>query len=148
MSLPPGPNGEIRQLFRQHVPEIAAGTVEIVSVARDVGRRSYIAVRSRLAEVDPVGACTGIRGARIKAMVAELNREFLTVVRFEESPERFIRNAVTPLVVSGFGLDVQTHEALLSIEAGRAARSNHEDSDMRLVSQLTGWKITLRRPSE
>jgi transcription termination/antitermination protein NusA len=119
--------------------------VEIVAVARDVGRRSYIAVRSRLAEVDPVGACTGTRDDRIKAMVAELKREFLTVVWCEESAERFIRNALTPLSISKVELDPHLREALVTINDEGTIESAKQDSDLRLVSELTGWKITLRR---
>ena len=144
MSVTPDPKEEIRQLFRRHVPEISAGTVEIVSVARDVGRRSFIAVRSHLAEVDPVGACTGIRGARIKPMVDELNREYLTVVRWEESAERFIRNALCPLPISKVALDPQTREASVTIDGSRATESTKvEQSNVRLASELTGWNIIL-----
>jgi len=118
--------------------------VEIVSVARDVGRRAYVAVRSCIAEVDPVGTCTGLRGARTNAIFAELNREYLTVVRWDESPERFIRNALAPLPISRVVLDPQTRAALVTIDPASATESTkEEDSDLRLVSELTGWKVAL-----
>jgi N utilization substance protein A len=144
MSVTPDPKEEILQLFRRHVPEVSAGTVEIVSVARDVGRRSYIAFRSHVAEVDPVGACTGIRGARTKAIFDELNREYLTVVRWEESAERFIRNALSPLPISNVALDLQSREALVTIDrAGATDGTKIEQSNLPLVSELTGWSIIL-----
>jgi transcription termination/antitermination protein NusA len=144
MSVTPDPEEQIRQLFRSHIPEVLAGTIELVSVARDVGRRSYIAVRSRSAEVDPVGTCTGIRGARVKPMVDQLNPEHLTIVRWEESAERFIRNALTPLPISNVALDAQTREAVIAIDSARATEStNIEPSNVRLVSKLTGWNVTL-----
>ena len=81
MSTTSEPEAEICELFRRYVPEIAAGTVEIVSVSRDVGRRCYVTVRSHDPKADPVGACTGERGARIKAIIRELGGELFTIVR-------------------------------------------------------------------
>jgi N utilization substance protein A len=149
MSVTPDPKEEIRKLFCRHIPEISAGTVEMVSVARDVGRRTYIAVRSHDAIVDPVGACTGVRGARMKPMVDELNREYLTVVRWEESAERFIRNALAPLPISNVALDPQTRKALVTIDSPPATESTKiEQSNVRLASELTGWNITLSGAQE
>ena len=139
---------EIRQVFHRHIPEIAAGAVEIVSVARDVGRRSYVAVRAHVPGVDPVGACTGERGARLKAMVADLGLEHLTLVRWENSTERFIRNALAGLNLSTVALNSTTREASVTVESAKMVPEqiepgHPEDSDLLLASELTGWKISL-----
>jgi N utilization substance protein A len=150
MSATPEQEDEIRQLFRKHVPEVAEGLVDIVSIAREVGRKCYLAVRSHRADVDPVGACIGPRGIRIKAMTSELNREYLTVVRWDESPERFITNSFGELPVSDLALNPATHEALVSgdttgMDAHLAANwKRREDLELRLISELTGWRVSLR----
>jgi N utilization substance protein A len=139
MSATPESKEEIRQLFRKHVPEVNAGVVEIVSVARDVGRRCYVAVRSQPPLVEPVGACSGVRGAHQKAMVADLKGEYLTIVRWEASPERFIRNAFAN----------RAAEVVLDQAAGTAAVTTEQPppfpGDVELVMELTGWKISVHR---
>ena len=139
MSATPESKEEIRQLFRRHVPEIETGAVEVVYVARDVGRRSYIAVHAHEAQVDSVGACTGVRGVRAKAMVAELNGEHLTIVRWDQSPERFIRNAFGGLHPPEVVLDQPARRALVTID-----QPSPQPSDVRLIAELTGWQISLR----
>jgi N utilization substance protein A len=143
MSATPESEEEVRQLFRRHVPEVNAGAVEIVCVARDVGRRSYVAVHSRAAEVDPVGACTGVRGVRAKAMVADFKGEHLTIVRWDESPERFIRNAFGGRPPAEVVLDQAASTAMVTIQ-----QSPPRPSDIQLVSELTGWTISLRTREE
>ena len=130
---------EIRQLFRRHVAEVADGSVEIVSVARAVGRRSCVAVRSQAKQVDPVGACTGVRGIRLKAMVGELNGEHLTVVRWDESPRRFIQNAFGGHPPPEVVLDEVTRTAWVSM-----VQPAPHAPDAELVGELTGWKVRVR----
>jgi N utilization substance protein A len=150
MSATPEQKDQIQQLFRKHVPEVADGHVEILSIAREVGRKCYVAVRSHRTDVDPVGACTGPRGNRLKAMTTELNREYFTVVRWDESPERFITNCFGEVPVSNLALNPVTREAVVSGDsAGMAAHlaaswKAREDLELRLISELTGWRVSLR----
>lgn len=139
MSATPEPNEEIRRLFRKHVPEIADGSVEIVCVARAPGRRSCVAVRSRSGQPDPVGACAGLRGARMTAMVAELNREQLTVVRWDESVSRFIQNAFGGHPPPEVVLDESTHTAEVTL-----VQPAPHAPDIDLLGELTGWKVRVR----
>jgi transcription termination/antitermination protein NusA len=139
MSTTPESQEEVRLLFRRHVPEVADGSVEIVSVARAVARRSWVAVRSQSKSVDPVGACTGQRGAHLKAMVGELKGEHLTVIRWDKSAARFIQNAFgghpSPEVV----LDESARTASVTI-----AQPAPHAPDAGLLGELTGWKIRLQ----
>lgn len=137
MSATPEQKEEIRQLFRKNVPAVADGNVEIVCIARDVGLRSYAAVRSHNSLLDPVGTCTGIRGAHLKAMASELKGEHFTIVRWDESPDRFIQNAFGPQ--AKVTLYPTTREALVITD-----RTPIRDLDLPLVAELTGWKLSLR----
>jgi transcription termination/antitermination protein NusA len=139
MSTTPEAKKEICQLFRRHVTEVADGSVEVVSVARAIGRRSYVAVRSQAKPVDPVGACTGLRGVRMKAMVGELNGEYLTVVRWDESPQRFIQNAFGGHPPAEVALDEATHTAFVTV-----ATPTLHPPDTDLLGELVGWTIRLR----
>jgi len=120
------------------VPAVNADTVELVCVARDVGRRCYVAVRSHEAGLDPVEACTGVRGARAKSMVDDLKGEHLTIVRWDDSPERFISNAIGGHP-SAVVLDRAAGTALVTIDQPAPSPSN-----VRLITELTGWRISLR----
>jgi N utilization substance protein A len=154
MSATPEQKDEIRQLFRKHVSDVADGRVEIVSIAREVGHKSYVAVRARHENVEPVGVCIGPRGSRLKAMTAELNGEYFTVVLWEEAPERFITNSFGPLPVSNLTLNAVTREAVVwgdrtGMDAHLAASwKTREDLELRLISELTGWRVSLRSELE
>jgi len=145
-------NEEIRQVFRRYVPEIAAGTVEIVSLARDVGRRCLLVVRSHDPKVSAVQACSFQRGERLNAIVADLGGEFPSVMPWHSSPEEFIRAA--------FGwpenvvLDSGSRRAVVTIHrlSRKQVMVGKEDQIVRmlseltgLVSEITGWKISLAR---
>ncbi len=139
MSATPESKEEIRRLFRKHVPEVADGSAEIVGVARAIGRRSCVGVCSHAQQVDPVGACTGLRGIRLRALVGELGGEHLTVIRWDESPQRFIQNALgghpTPEVI----LDEPTRTAFVTV-----VDPNPHAPDPELVAELVGWNIRFR----
>ena len=134
----------VKALFRLEVAEVADGVVEVVAVARDPGRRSKVAVRSLDPGLDPVGACVGVQGARIKSIVRELNNEKLDVVRYSEDPEAYAREALKPAPLTSLWLDEKTHtvratvpEEKLSLAIGRSGQN------VRLATQLTGWKISI-----
>ena len=134
------------KLFAQEVPEIYDGVVEIKSVARDPGSRAKIAVISKDSSIDPVGACVGMRGARVQAVVNELQGEKVDIIQWNQEAASFIVNALAPAEVSKVVLDEDSNrievvvpESQLSLAIGRRGQN------VRLASQLTGWNIDIHR---
>ena len=137
------------KLFAQEVPEIYDGVVEIKSVARDPGSRAKIAVISKDTSIDPVGACVGMRGARVQAVVNELQGEKVDIIQWKNEPAEFIVNALAPAEVTKVVLDEDTNrievvvpESQLSLAIGRRGQN------VRLASQLTGWDIDILTEQE
>ena len=137
------------KLFAQEVPEIYDGVVEIKSVARDPGSRAKIAVISKDSSIDPVGACVGMRGARVQAVVNELQGEKVDIIQWNPEAASFIVNALAPAEVTKVVLDEDTNrievvvpEAQLSLAIGRRGQN------VRLASQLTGWDIDIVTEAE
>lgn len=139
----------VRKLFEQEVPEIAGGVVEIVSVAREAGSRSKIAVASRDANVDSVGACVGQRGLRVQAVMDELMGEKIDIIEWDSDVTVFISNALSPAKV--VKVDIQPDDKIarvvvpdhqLSLAIGR------EGQNARLAARLTGWKIDIKSESQ
>jgi transcription termination/antitermination protein NusA len=145
------PNDEIRRLFQKHVPEVASGTVELVSVAREVGDRVMVAVRSHDPSIHPVSACVGERGTRPKNIMRELGGEKVSIVLWSESPEDFIVSALCPLgpkdervPTPKVRLDAETHVANVEVSPNTLAHfSEGGVSRVRLASRLVGWDIHL-----
>jgi len=136
--------GLLVKLFQNEVPEIYEGIVRIVAAAREPGARSKIAVSSRDADVDPVGACVGMKGSRVQAVVQELRGEKIDIVPFDKDPARFVCNAIAPAEVVRVVIDENTNtmelvvpDAKLSLAIGRRGQN------VRLASQLTGWKLDI-----
>src|SRR5690242_4645706 len=134
----------VMALFRLEVPEIQQGIVEIRAVAREVGSRTKIAVFSRDDSIDPVGACVGLKGSRVQAVVNELGGERIDIVPWSADPERFAKMALAPAKVARVFSDTVAHtiqavvdEDQLSLAIGRNGQN------VRLASELTGWKIDL-----
>ncbi len=134
----------VTALFKLEVPEIQQGVVEIRAVAREVGSRTKIAVISRDDSIDPVGACVGLKGSRVQAVVNELGGERIDIVPWSPDPERFARLALAPARVARVFSDPETRtiqaivdEDQLSLAIGRNGQN------VRLASELTGWKIDL-----
>ncbi|HSR54745.1 MAG TPA: transcription termination factor NusA, partial [Alphaproteobacteria bacterium] len=132
------------KLFAQEVPEIYDGIIEIKSVARDPGSRAKIAVLSNDASIDPVGACVGMRGSRVQAVVAELQGEKIDIIQWSPDPATFVVNALAPAEVTKVVLDedqkrieVVVPDDQLSLAIGRRGQN------VRLASQLTGWDIRI-----
>ncbi|HRK18579.1 MAG TPA: transcription termination factor NusA [Hyphomicrobiaceae bacterium] len=137
------------KLFGQEVPEIYDGIVQIKSVARDPGSRAKIAVISKDSSVDPVGACVGMRGQRVQAVVAELQGEKVDIIQWKPDAAEFIVNALAPAEVSKVVLDEDSNrievvvpESQLSLAIGRRGQN------VRLASQLTGWDIDILTEQE
>lgn len=134
----------VKALFKLEVPEIQQGIVEIRAAAREVGNRTKIAVFSRDDSVDPVGACVGLKGSRVQAVVNELQGERIDIVPWSADPERFAKLALAPARVARVFSDVATKtiqavvdEDQLSLAIGRNGQN------VRLASELTEWKIEL-----
>ncbi len=138
----------LTKLFEMEVPEIAEGVVVIEAAAREPGRRSKIAVSSRDGDVDPVGACVGIKGSRVQAVVQELRGEKIDIVEFDEDNARFVCAALAPAEVSRVIIDEANHameiivpDDQLSLAIGRSGQN------VRLAAQLTGWKLDINSES-
>jgi len=136
-------------LFAQEVPEIYDGIIEIKAVARDPGSRAKIAVISKDASIDPVGACVGMRGSRVQAVVAELQGEKIDIIQWNEDPATFVVNGLAPAEVSKVVLDedsgrieVVVPDDQLSLAIGRRGQN------VRLASHLTGWTIDILTEDE
>ncbi len=142
--------GLVRKLFEREVPEIASGDVEIVSIAREAGHRTKVAVSARVRGVNAKGACIGPMGQRVRAVMAELGGEKIDIVDYSEDPERFVANALSPARVSSVTVvDAQEHAARaivpdfqLSLAIGK------EGQNARLAARLTGWKIDIHADTE
>ncbi len=137
------------ELFRQEVPEIEQGLLEIKSCARDPGSRAKIAVLSHDKRVDPIGTCVGVRGTRVNAVTNELAGERVDIVLWSEDPAQFVIGALAPANVSSIVVDEEKHamdvvvdEENLAIAIGRGGQN------VRLASDLTGWKINIMDANE
>ncbi len=137
------------ELFRQEVPEIEQGVLEIKSCARDPGSRAKIAVFSHDKRVDPIGTCVGVRGTRINGVTNELAGERVDIVLWSEDPAQFVIGALAPANVSSIVVDEERHamdvvvdEENLAIAIGRGGQN------VRLASELTGWKINIMDATE
>ncbi len=134
----------VMALFKLEVPEIQAGTVEIRAVAREVGSRTKIAVFSRDDAVDPVGACVGVKGARVQAVVNELNGERIDIVPWFVDPERFARLALSPAKVARVFSDPASKTIQAIVDEDQLSLAiGKNGQNVRLASELTGWKIDL-----
>ena len=137
------------ELFRNEVPEIEQGLLEIKSCARDAGSRAKIAVLSHDKRVDPIGTCVGVRGTRVNAVTTELGGERVDIVLWSEDPAQFVIGALAPANVSSIVVDEERHamdvvcdEENLALAIGRGGQN------VRLASELTGWKINILDAAE
>src|SRR5947208_7118501 len=134
----------VRKLFELEVPEIAEGVVVIEAVAREPGGRTKIAVASRDADVDPVGACVGMKGSRVQAVVQELRGEKIDIVPFDPDPVKFVCNAIAPAEVSRVLMDVGSHTMQLIVPDDKLSLAiGKKGQNVRLASHLTGWKLDI-----
>jgi len=136
------------KLFEVEVPEIYDGIVEIIGAAREPGQRAKIAVRSKDAAVDPVGACVGMKGSRVQNIVQELRGEKIDIIHYDEDPARFVCNALAPAEISKVYLDEDNREmevvvpdSQLSLAIGRKGQN------VRLAAKLSGWKLDITSDS-
>jgi N utilization substance protein A len=140
----------VRKLFEMEVPEIYDGTVTIVSVARDSGERSKVAVRSKDRDVDPVGACVGMKGSRVQAVIRELRGEKIDIVQYDEDPTQYVRNGLNPASINRVAIldyddrdmEVIVAEDQLSLAIGKRGQN------VRLASKLVGWNLDIKSEVE
>ncbi len=140
----------VKTLFRLEVAEIADGIVEVMGVARDPGYRSKIAVKTLDEKVDPVGACVGLRGVRVRNIVRELNGEKIDIVRWSEDIKQYVTQALAPAKLEGVAIDPDESRTVhvtvapdqLSLAIGKRGQN------VRLSSKLTGWRVNIQKSGE
>lgn len=134
----------VRRLFELEVSEIADGTVEIRGIAREAGYRTKIAVWSANEKVDPVGACVGMRGSRVKNIVRELNNEKVDIIRWSADPREYILEALKPAKVKNLTFDTEKKAAQISVDEDQLSLAiGKKGQNARLTSRLTGWEINI-----
>jgi N utilization substance protein A len=139
----------IKSLFELEVPEIADGLVEITGVAREPGYRSKIAVVSHVDGVDPVGACVGPRGSRVRMVVSELRGEKIDIIPYNEEPARFVAKALSPARVREVLVDDEAKQATVIVPDDQLSLAiGREGQNARLAARLTGWRIDIRSETE
>jgi len=136
----------VRRLFELEVSEIADGTVEIRGIAREAGYRTKIAVFSDNPKVDPVGACVGMRGSRVKNIVRELNNEKVDIIRWSSDPKEFVLEALKPAKVKNLVFDLERKGATISVDEDQLSLAiGKKGQNARLTSRLTGWEINIEK---
>jgi N utilization substance protein A len=140
----------VKKLFEMEVPEIYDGTVQIVAVARDAGERSKVAVRSKDRDVDPVGACVGMKGSRVQAVIREIRGEKIDIVEFDDDVAQYVRHALNPASINRVSIrgyeeremEVIVSEDQLSLAIGKKGQN------VRLASKLVGWRLDIKSEAE
>ncbi len=141
--------GLILELFKLEVPEIADGIVELKACAREPGHRTKIAVWSNDTNVDPVGACVGARGARVRQVVNELNGEKIDIVPFSDDPYDFVMKALSPAKVKEVRIDVETGTATVIVPDFQLSLAiGKEGQNARLAARLTGWRVDIKSETQ
>ncbi|SPY32990.1 transcription termination factor NusA [Pasteurella canis] len=137
------------ELFRIEVPEIGEELIEIKNAARDPGSRAKIAVKSNDKRIDPVGACVGMRGARVQAITNELGGERVDIVLWDDNPAQFVINAMAPADVSSIVVDEDSHSMDIAVEPANLAQAiGRNGQNVRLATQLTGWTLNVMTTDE
>ncbi len=137
------------ELFKLEVPEAGQGLIDIVGAARDPGSRAKIAVKSNDPRIDPVGACVGMRGSRVQSVSNELAGERIDIILWDENPAQFIINAMSPAEVVSMVLDEETRTADVAVPEHQLSQAiGRGGQNVRLASELTGWKINVMTEAE
>lgn len=138
----------IRRLFEIEVPEIYDGLVEVKSIAREPGVRSKVAVASREPNLDPVGACVGPKGSRVRMVVEELRNERVDVIQWSDNPATYVANALSPAKVTSVSVDEENHYATVVVPDDQLSLAiGKEGQNARLAARLTGWHIDIKSSS-
>jgi N utilization substance protein A len=132
-------------LFQIEVSEINDGTIEIKGIAREPGFRTKLAVWTRDEKVDPVGACVGLRGQRVKNIVRELNNEKVDIIRWDSNVKNFVTNALAPAKLKAFEVDESQKRLKITVSADQLSLAiGKSGQNVRLAVKLTGWKIDVK----
>ncbi|QQY09743.1 MAG: transcription termination/antitermination protein NusA [Candidatus Xiphinematobacter sp.] len=135
----------VRRLFEIEVSEIADRTVELRGIAREAGYRTKVAVYSSDEKVDPVGACVGMRGGRVKNIVRELNNEKVDIIRWHPDPREFVKEALRPTVIKSIAMDEAKKELRITVaKEGLSLAIGRKGQNARLTARLTGWDIDIQ----
>jgi N utilization substance protein A len=141
--------GLVKRLFEKEVPEIFDGVVEIKSVSREAGERSKIAVYTENENIDPVGACVGPKGTRVRNVVGELNGEMIDIVEWDKDPAVYITHALAPSKVISVNIDEEAHTAYVIVPDNQLSLAiGKKGQNAKLAVRLTGWKIDIKSESE
>ncbi|MCT8618257.1 transcription termination factor NusA, partial [Glaesserella parasuis] len=139
----------LQELFKLEVPEIGEEVIQIKGASRDPGSRAKIAVKSNDKRIDPVGACVGMRGARVQAITNELGGERVDIVLWDDNPAQFLINAMAPADVSSIVVDEDNHSMDIAVEANALAQAiGRNGQNVRLATQLTGWTLNVMTTDE
>ena len=134
--------GFVKKLFELEVPEISQGIVEIKAIAREAGERTKIAVCSKEEKVDPVGACVGMRGSRVRDIVKELHGERIDIVRWHDDMRQYVKAAVNPAEISQMIVDRESHTITLVVQQDQLSLLiGKKGRNIRLASKLVGWEL-------
>ena len=134
----------LEELFRIEVPEIGEQVIEIKGAARDPGSRAKVAVKTNDKRIDPVGACVGMRGARVQAVTGELNGERIDIVLFDDNPAQFVINAMAPAEVVSIIVDEDKRSMDIAVDQDQLAQAiGRNGQNIRLASELTGWELNV-----
>lgn len=142
-------NEMLIELFRIEVPEIGENVIDVKAAARDPGNRAKIAVKTNDGRIDPVGACVGMRGARVQAVSSELGGERVDIILWDDNPAQLVINAMAPADISSIVVDEDTHTMDLAVEKDQLSQAiGRNGQNVRLASQLTGWTLNVMTTDE
>ncbi len=137
------------ELFKIEVPEISEEVIEIKAAARDPGSRAKLAVKTNDGRIDPVGACVGMRGARVQAVSGELNNERVDIILWDDNPAQLVINAMSPAEVESIAIDEDSHSMDVAVSENDLAQAiGRSGQNVRLATELTGWKINVMGVNE
>ncbi|MFA5076279.1 MAG: transcription termination factor NusA [Patescibacteria group bacterium] len=134
----------VRELFSIEIPEVANGSIEIKSIAREAGARSKVAVFTEESNIDPIGSCVGQRGARVQTIISELGGEKIDIIEWSENPVEFVSHSLLPAKVLGVEINEQEKEAVVTVESEQLSLAiGRQGQNVRLAAHLTGYKINI-----
>ncbi|MDR3442210.1 MAG: transcription termination factor NusA [Legionella sp.] len=142
-------NEMLIELFRIEVPEIGENVIDVKAAAREPGNRAKIAVKTNDGRIDPIGACVGMRGARVQAVSSELGGERVDIILWDDNPAQLVINAMAPADISSIVVDEDTHTMDLAVEKDQLSQAiGRNGQNVRLASQLTGWTLNVMTADE
>ena len=136
-------------MLEREVTEISDGSVQIVAIARDAGNRTKIAVDAEDPKIDPVGACVGSRGTRVRNLVKELNNEKIDIIRYSADPETMLREAIKPAVPRNIEIDYERHSIYFEVTSeDMSIALGRRGQNAKLTSKLLGWRLQIDKVSK